>query len=145
MLGCTGSSDEVRDNISSIEGTWLSECVAENLSPFPIYSTSTDTHVIMQLKYENGKIIATQYLHSDLLCESLISEFNIFEGEYSLGEVVATNNNYPITEIDMVGIHPLGFFAISYETYYLIEDGILYMNDTLSSEVSINRNVPFTK
>jgi len=100
----------------------------------------------MELNFGNGNFYSFSHMYSDNQCQNVELEYVSYEGTY----VVVDNDNLQlsngVTQLDMELNDLLMFIDLgSFTTYYLIEDGFLFMNDTSSSDVSINRNVAFTK
>ncbi|WP_455201200.1 hypothetical protein [Kaarinaea lacus] len=146
LLGCSSSDSGSGAGNNVLEGVWFSDCVNVNLLPFPMYYVAFGEFVIMELNFENGDFYSVSRFYNNDQCQNIDLEYNSFEGTYEIiGEVDPQSGN-SVKRLDMELKDNFVFYDLPpFTTYYVIEDGILYMNDTLSSEVNINRNVAFTK
>ena len=147
FFGC--SSDNSERSSNSIDGTWFSECVDVNLLPFPMYSVFWEGYIIMELNFDNGNFYSVSHVFLDDQCQTVESEYTSLEGTYVIVDDGDLQPSGRVTQLDMELIDVS--FSIdlgSITSYYLIEGGHLFMNDTFSSfngEVNINRDISFTK
>jgi hypothetical protein len=130
---------------TTIEGTWYSECVDANLKPFPMYLDYSEGHVIMELVFDAGELNATIHDYSDSNCLNFLGEQFIFTGTYTIVDQLDANPGETVTEMNVTGSHPLIFYEVDFTTFYIIENGFLYMNDMSTSDVMINWDVEFSR
>jgi hypothetical protein len=144
LHGCSSSSDNSEAGIDVIEGTWSSDCIEVNLLPFPMYYVMGEGYIVMELNFDNGDFYSISRFYGNNQCQNVDSEYTSFDGTYVAVDYSQSNND--VKRLDMELRDYFVFYDLPpFTTYYVIEDGILYMNDTLSSDVNINRNVAFTK
>lgn len=147
LCGCTGADSGGQGSEETLEGTWFSGCVEASSVPFPPAPAAffLNGYFTVELSFDNGNVVADGVNHGDSACSAIDAPIRLFEGTYTVGDTTSSMTGEPVNTIHFVGDD--GLFAISwdYESHYIIENGILYMDDFLTSEIDIRKDVPYAR
>ena len=148
LIGCSNSENNDGQVIEeSLAGNWFTGCIEASSLPFPPgpAAFALNGYVTVELGFNNGNVIADGIMHGDSECSATDAPVRLFEGTYTIGNPTSSMTGVQVSSIHYVGDD--GLFSISwdYETYFIIENGILYMDDLLTSEIDIRRDVPYSR
>lgn len=148
FAGCSDSGDsEEQTGQQTIAGTWFSECVEATSLPFPPAPAAyfMNGYVTVELNFDNGNVIADGVFHDDSSCSATDMPTQLFEGTYTLGDTTTSITGEQVNTIHLVGNDGLFFVSWDYESYFVIENEILYLDNFITSEIDIRRDVPYSR
>lgn len=148
LIGCSNSEKSGGQGIEdSIAGNWVTGCVEASSLPFPPGPAAFVLYgyITVEVGFDNGNVIADGLMHGDSECSAADAPVRLFEGTYTVGNTTSSMTGAQVSTIHYVGDD--GLFSVSwdYETHFVIENGILYMDDLLTSEIDIRTDVPYSR
>lgn len=149
VTGCSGTGNDAnQQNEDSITGVWFSDCVETSALPFPPTPAAYNLngYVTVELNFENGRVTAEGTLHDNSDCsDNTGASILFFDGTYSVGETSISTTDGEVKIIQLTGDDEVFLVSYDYQSYYIIDNGILYMNDLFSNELNIQKAVPYSR
>lgn len=146
LVACSGDNGQ-QEIQQTIAGTWFSDCVESTALPFPPGPAAflLNGYVTVELNFDNGNVIADGVFHTDDTCSSTDMPTRFFEGTYTVGDTATAITGDEVNTIHFTGDDALFAISWDYESYFVIENGALYLNDALSSDINIRRDIAYSR